>query len=261
LTDILELTLVKYFTFLFLFFTFNTLASNTGEIRVAVFIEAPFAYIKNHQLAGENIEIAKLLAKSINLTPIFIQCPFVRCLAMVKNGQADMIFGLKKTPQRVKQLHFLAPAYLIQHVPLSFYTLKSKNLIIDKYEDLQTLSVGLLRGGTYFDKFDHDSNINKVELTSRMQLVKMLLRGRIDTFLEREESVKPLVSPKIYRQQLKLANYKYDKTVKGYIGVSKNAPISNYVEILSKNLQVFMTNGTIANLMENRPKIFPKNNK
>jgi len=232
--------------------TFSLNAKNLIELRIATYIEEPFSYIKNNELVGENIEIAKVLTKSLNLKPVFIHCPFARCLAMVKNGHADMIFGLRKLPKREINLTFISPPYMIQHYPLRFYTLKSANRSIKKFNDLESLSVGILRGATYFEQFDNNTQIQKVKLNTRKQLVNMLLRKRIDTFLEREESIKPLLSLIEYNEKLSLAEFQYSKAVETYIAISKLSRVNNYTKELKLQLTNLITNGTIEKIISKR---------
>ena len=234
------------FYLLVLFCCFSSLAiADKSELKIATFIEPPFVDLVGNKLVGENIEIAKLLAMSVGLQPIFIRCPFARCLTMVKRGQADMIFGLRKFPEREKELIFLDPPSMIQHYPLRFFVLSSNKIIIDSFDDLKKLSIGTLRGGSYFELFDKSNSFTKVELTSREQLVHMLLKDRIDAFIEREESILPLLPLEEYQQKFTLANYQYDKVVNSYIAISKNSNIKIYEERLSQQLQNLVTSGTI----------------
>ena len=219
--------------------------TKNNELIIATFIEPPFVDEVAGELFGEHIDIARLLAKSINIKPVFVRCPFARCLTMVKRGQADMIFGLLKIPEREKDLIFLHPPYMVQHYPLRFYTLADKHISIDGFDDLKPLSVGVLRGASYFDLFDKDDSIKKVELTSRPQLVQMLLRGRIDTFLEREESIRPLLPEQEYKQKLSLASYQYSHAVNSFIAISKHSEVSKYATDLAQEIDRLLKNGTI----------------
>ncbi len=241
---------MKYLLYLLVFYSsYNPSAlASAGDLKVATFLEPPFVDLVDNKLVGINIEIAKLLAMSVGLKPVFIRCPFARCLTMVKRGQADIIFGLRKLPEREKVLTFLNPPYMIQHYPLRFFVLSSKKITINSFEDLKKLSVGIVRGGSYFELFDNSKSIRKVELTSHEQLVSMLLRGRIDTFIEREESILPLLPLEDYQQKFSLANYQYDKAVNSYIAISKHSDINIYAERLSQQLQNLVTNGTIKNI-------------
>ena len=121
---------MKYLCYCVLIIFCKSVLAASNELKVAVFLEPPFVDLVDNELVGENIEIVHLLAKSIKLTPIFLNCPPIRCLTMVKQGQADMILGLSKIPSREKDLIFLNPPYLLQQEPLRFFTLKEKNLTI-----------------------------------------------------------------------------------------------------------------------------------
>lgn len=241
---------MKYIFFLFFLHGFcNSQALAAKEdLKIAIFIEPPFVDLVDGELVGFNVEIANLIAQSVELSPVFIQCPFARCLSMVEQGQADMIMGVKKIPVREENLIFLHPPYMVQHYPLRFYTLATNNVEINTFDDLTKLIVGTLRGASYFDLFDKNKTITKVELNTREQLVQMLLRGRIDTFMEREESIIPLVSKKDYQENFLLANYQYGKAVNSYIAISKNSTIKNYSERLTKELQRFIKNDRFENI-------------
>lgn len=253
MTDFLLAITMKYCLYLFFIFAFHSplVLAKKSELKVAVFIEPPFVDFVEDQFVGRNIEIVKLLSKSLNFTPVFIRCPFARCLTMVKQGQADMILGLKKLAEREKDLVFLNPPLRVQHDPLRFFTLTSKKTVINSFDDLTNLAVGALRGASYFDLFDKNKVITKVELTSREQLVNMLLRGRIDTFLEREETILPLISLKEYQEKFSLANYQYDKAVNSYIAISKHSDIKAHTAALSAQLKKLVADGT-SNTIKNK---------
>jgi ABC-type amino acid transport substrate-binding protein len=234
------------------FFIFATLTNivfaSAGKINVAVFLEPPYIDLVDNKLVGENIDIVNYLTQAINLEPVFIQCPPVRCLTMVKQGQVDMLIGLSKSSLREKDLIYIEPPYLLQHQPLRFFTLKTQQLTITQFSDLNPLLVGTLRGAIYFPEFDKNREIKKVELTTRIQLVNMLLKGRIDTFLEREESVSPLLSPTEYQNKFVMADYQYNKPINSYIVLSRHSSAKRYTKELSRALAKAIVDGTIQKI-------------
>jgi len=254
---------MKYFLYSFFVINilFNFAFASTKTLNVAVYLEPPYVDLVENKLVGENVEIINLLASSIGLNPAFIRCPVVRCITMVKQGQADIILGLSKSPVREKHFIFIQPPLLLQHQPLRFFTLKEKNLIINSLSDLKPLLVGTLRGARYFPLFDENQVIKKVELTSRKQLVQMLLKGRIDTFLEREETVLPLLSTAEYQHKLSIARYQYNKPMNSYIVISKQSKVKHYANELSQVLAKAIADGTIDKIrIKNRNK-YLKNSK
>ena len=100
----------------------------------------------------------------------------------------------------------------------------------------------------YFPLFDENQVIKKIELTSRKQIVNMLLKGRIDTFLEREESVLPLLSATVYQNKFTMADYQYNKPINSYIAISKKSKIKRYANELSQVLAKAIADGTIKRI-------------
>ena len=208
-------------------------------------------FVDGH-FVGENIEVAKLLAKKLKQDITFIRCPIARCLSLIEKGQADMMLSLKKTKARQEYMTYLTPPFKIQHFPLRFYVLQERDLKISKFEDLTSLSVGVVRGAAYFDRFDRDNSINKIEVTEHGQLIQMLLKNRIDTFLEREETIIPLIETQVYQSKIALASYQFDKSVDSYIAISKKSPFHKDIAQISKQLTLMVKNGEIQQLLKNK---------
>lgn len=230
-----------------LIFSATVFANN---LKIAIIIEPPFSQLKDDTLIGYNVEIANILADSINLPPIFIQCPFARCLSILEKGEADLMIGLLKLPVREKNLIFIEPPLSVQHEPLRLYTLAKRNITINNFSDLDKLIVGKLRGAIYFPLFDDNNSIKNIEFTSREQLVNMLLKGRIDTFFDREESIRPLLTKQEYQNEIALSQYQYSKPVKNYIAISKHSHITDYAQKISEKLSMLITSGKINSIEE-----------
>jgi polar amino acid transport system substrate-binding protein len=239
--------LLKLFISL-LFFSSLTFAEQKDIIRIATHIEPPMVDFIDGKYVGKNIKVISLLAKALNKKLHFLKCPVARCLAMIRNGQADMIVGIRKTPTREEYIGYLERPFDIQHFPLRFYLPFDSKLQIKHAEDLNNLSIGVLRGFTYFDSFDHNHELNKVAVTNHSQLINMLLSKRIDTFIEREESIIPLIDRKTYKTKIKLAQYRYDKSVDSYIGVSKMSHFYKDIDLVSQKLAELLDNGAIAEI-------------
>jgi ABC-type amino acid transport substrate-binding protein len=236
---------MKYFHYLLgLILLLNTTTVHANStLKVAIIIEPPFSSLKDGKLIGYNVEVAKFLAKSINLSPVFIQCPFARCISMIEQGKADVMLGLLRSPAREKKLMFIAPSLPLKYKPLRLFTLTDRNITINTFSDLERLIVGTIRGGIYFPQFDQNSSIKKVEFTTRTQLVNMLLKGRIDAFFEREESIRPLLSKQAYLDKISLSTYEYSEPQRYYIVISKNSHITSYAQKLSNALSILIASG------------------
>ena len=235
----------------FILIAFSASAEDKETLIVAAYIEPPYSYFVDDEFTGIHVKIITLLAEKLNKQVKFIQCPFARCLSFIENGQADAIIGIRKTAERIQYLAYLAQPISTQTFPLQFYIRQDSDLIIANYSDLANLRIGTLRAATYFDRFDRDQSLNKVEVVNYNQLLQMLLKDRIDTFLEREESVKPWIDHVDYKQKIKLADYMYNKSVDGYIAFSKKSSFIKEIEQFSNMQRQLLNNGEIQAIRDN----------
>ena len=231
-----------------LFFLFAPLfvhAQTPATIQIATYIEPPFADIVDGKYVGRNIRIAKLLAKSYQKQVNFIYCPMARCLLMLKTGQADMIISILETPERSEYLDFIKPAIVEQIHPINFYTQKNSRVTINNYDDLNRLIIGSIRGSRYFERFDLDNKLEKVQFNDRKQMIQMLLKGRIDAFIAREESILPLVDEQTYDEKFSKQTYQFSEPVYGYIAISKKSPFAKESQLISAQITKLLKNGDI----------------
>ncbi|GLX77760.1 ABC transporter substrate-binding protein [Thalassotalea insulae] len=219
-------------------------------IKVGVYIEPPYVNYVNNEFVGINIDIIKSFAQRLNTELIYTPCPFIRCILLVKEGQIDVVVGIQKSPERAKYMQFLAQPFSIQYYPLNFYLLQDSQLTINNYNDLKKLRIGTIRGALYFDTFDQDNALIKMPVTTYEQLIQLLLKGRIDTFPEREESITPWLSPDNTKQQLKAASFHFQKAVGSYFAISKKSQLVDQLQRLNDIQQLLITSGKIDEIYE-----------
>jgi len=250
LKSILGIKTLLFRVFVF-FITFNSLAlaEQKDTIKMAISLEPPMVDFIDGEYVGRHVDVMRLFAEKLNKKLQFLRCPVARCFAMIESGQADMIFAIRKTQAREKYIAYLERPFEVQHFPLRFYLPYNSKLQIKHSADLNDLSIGVLRGYTYFDDFDDNRHLNKIAVTTHTQLIKMLLNKRLDTFIEREESIIPLVDSETYKTKLKLAEYKYDESVNSYIGISKKSSLYQDLGPISKKLTDLLDNGAIDSIM------------
>ena len=229
---------------MFILFTSSKVVADS-KINMAIYIEPPYADYENGQFYGVNVDIVNLIAKQLNKQVKYTKCPFIRCMSLMETGKVDIIVGIKKTEERARYVSYLNTPYNIQYYPLNFYLLNGSDHTIHTYQDLKNLRIGTIRGALYFDEFDKDTSLSKTTVTTYEQLIQLLLRGRIDTFIEREESVLPWVNNDIYRARFKKAKYQYSTAVGSYIGISKLSPLINDIERINQIQQSLLDAGHI----------------
>ena len=243
--------------FVLLFFFQWLLAVNAAAkepVRLVTHIEPPYSYIQHDQFVGININLMEELTKRLGRELSITLCPIARCLVMLEKGQADFLIGLRKTPQRVKHLHFLELPYNVQHFPLKFFMPADSKLQLKEYKDLNGLKIGVLRGASYFPRFDNDESLVKVSASTHEQLVNLLLKNRIDTFLERTESIRPWLSHETYQKQIRYADYEYRDSVKSYIAMSKKSPLITELKQINAIQKAMLDEGFVRQLFDKESK-------
>jgi len=128
---------------------------------------------------GTHIRALETLADILGKELSFIQSPnFARCVAMLKNGDVDVIAGLNKTEQRAK-FALYAPFKSAD----ALRVISKKDITINSYDDFKGKIIGVSRGSLYFPRFDDDDSLNKVSVQNNRIGFSMLLKNRIDIIM------------------------------------------------------------------------------
>lgn len=187
---------------------------------------------------GINIDIMTIVAEKLGIEIRFESYPFKRVLALLNSGDIDMAGGLEKKPERAVYADFLEPAY--QKTMKVFVMKKGSTKVLDKYEDLYRLKVGLRAGTMQFEPFDSDEGISKVETNSVDQLFKMLLFERYDAAIG--GNIQLLYAAKVagYADKIQVASYRVDLGAGGQFALSlKSALVPRKAEIEAILLDMF----------------------
>jgi polar amino acid transport system substrate-binding protein len=216
---------------------------NAEELVVAIDNYPPWSIIDKKTYQGIDVDIIKALAAELSLTVKFITCPFKRCLAFIENGQADLMPGLFKTSEREKYMMFIEPAYF-DDPPKVFYLKKDTLKQINKYEDLETLIIGVKRGASYFDKFDNDHKLKKLIVTREVQLLNLLKIGRIDTFVSTESFADYLIAKEGFNGEFTKASFHYGPGNVSYLVISKKSAFTEKIALFQQSVKEAVNNGT-----------------
>ncbi|MBC8285004.1 MAG: transporter substrate-binding domain-containing protein, partial [Nitrospinae bacterium] len=83
----------------------------TGKLRVGVALFTPWVFKDNNgNLAGFEIDVAKKLAKDMNLKPKFVSYDWNELIPALMGGEIDIIVaGMAITPQRALKIIFSQP--------------------------------------------------------------------------------------------------------------------------------------------------------
>jgi polar amino acid transport system substrate-binding protein len=193
--------------------------------------------------AGIDIEVLRAIEKDLGLSVEIQHHPWARDLEMLKEGQADIITGIARTSEREEYLAYVPTPYLsVQPV---FYILKGKAKDISKYEDLYGKSIAFSISSAYFEPFNSDKKLNKVELSTEAQIVKMLALGRVDVAIGTDPNFAWDIAQLGYREAVERTSYLPPVRTDIYIAFARKSPAASLVPAVDKSIRRMIADGTI----------------
>lgn len=152
-----------------------------APLRVVVNHAPPYRIIDPPYYTGYYIDLFKLAAAQADLEISFISVPLKRAFQMLENGEADLILGPNKTPEREQFLIFLTEAPFPAEDKV--FIVAHPELVIRNMTNLQHKRIDTLAGAAYHPDIDRSSQLNKHELKSYEQGLQRLIRDRSDVVI------------------------------------------------------------------------------
>lgn len=243
----------KHALFALLMVSISSLGSEKSPplIKVAVDPFPPWVIVEEDgSLRGIDIQITRAITEQLNLSPEFIVCPFARCLKMMESGDVDLMVNLFKTEERKDYIQFSEQS-ILPDPPKVFYLKFDSKLDITQYEHLMPLKIGTVRGTAYFDKFDGDSSLIKIQAVQDSQLIEMLLRDRVDTFIGTESTIDYILASQRISHLFKKASFRWQGQNQTFLGVSRKSPLLKRMTEINDVLSHFKSQGTFETLERN----------
>lgn len=204
--------------------------SSTGlaeTLDYAVFPAPPFIIVdkigNNESYRGIDVDIVTEIARRMKLEVRFLDCSWKRCLNLMENGWADVLTSAYKKPEREVFLDYFAQPYL-DNLSVAFYFRSDAKYVIDKYEDLYRFKdIGVLKGASYFDRFDKDVKLSKYEVIKQDQLFPMVFNGRFDIMAGYVPTENYRLVVEGYKGKIAKSKYEYRGSEAVYMAISKKS--------------------------------------
>ena len=178
--------LLKRILVIFTFFAACNVYADQQKIVIATLEYPPFIYSENDQVKGPVVDRVKSIFNQLGVDVTIEIYPIARGLLMVKNGEVDAFFSLKKTPEREKDLLFTKEPIIQQ--PFVFFVKKESNIQWNgAIEDITKYRIGIVNNASYgivFDEYVKNKIINNIdEAQAFEQNIKKLIAGRVDIII------------------------------------------------------------------------------
>ncbi|NDV18947.1 transporter substrate-binding domain-containing protein [Pseudodesulfovibrio sp. JC047] len=197
---------------------------------------------------GIDIRLVTALLQEIGYTPRFVPCPWIRGVAMIETGDADIISGILKRQDRENTMIFLEPPYKTRSAKV-FY-LRNNTPDIIHYTDLSHRSIGTQRGAQYFEQFDSDTSLNKQPIHNNALNFKKLISGRINTIIVTESIGDYLIAELHIADKVKKATFRYDSVIPVYFALSKKSSLVQCLPQLLKANRLLKESGAFDRIID-----------
>jgi polar amino acid transport system substrate-binding protein len=168
---------------IFLSFISSLAFAQQNIITLATLEYPPFIYSDGNQVKGPIVDKVVTVFDKLGIKVNLQILPIARGLLMVKNGEVDGFFSLKKTPERENDLLFTTVPLVTQR--FVFFIHKSLNLHWNgNLEELKNYRIGVVSKTSYgpiFDKCIKNGILTNIDEAQSFELnIKKLIAGRID---------------------------------------------------------------------------------
>jgi polar amino acid transport system substrate-binding protein len=194
-------------------------AIGSEKLRVAMVNWPPAKIVENGRFGGTDVLVLEELASQVGAVLEYVECPWRRCLVMIEAGEVDLISSITKSPAREQYLQFIEPPYRNGY-DIHFYTQGAE---LRRYEDLAGLTIGFIRGGAYFDRFDQDHSLAKFAVTREDQLLEMLSRGRLQVVVGVGRNLDYLIQRRGLSTAIRRTSLVVPTIAPTYIAISKKS--------------------------------------
>lgn len=174
--------------------------------------------------------------------------PLARRLKQIENGQLDLLVAVIKRPQNNHGLIYLQPAY--EQLASHFFILVQNQQQLKQLSDLQQLVIGTTTNARYFQQFQEQNNLSKVEVTSLSQKIMLLQKGRIDTFLHYKQSTLPLLASMGLQEEIVLAHYQPELAEKYYFVLTKKSRLFPYLQQVQQVIKQGVKKGAFQRMRQ-----------
>ncbi len=200
------------------------------------------------ETTGENsgplLVVLMEAARTIGYCVEWRVAPFPRSLADIESGRVDLVPRLVMTQERKRFVRFLGPIGF-KPTAIEFLVKRGRLQSLTSYEDLHRLAVGVKRGTTYFESFDKDTRIRRMEALDDENLAKMFQANRIDTMAVLDRAAIEKVLQQLGIEDYAWAPYKVPFKLDIYFGMSLASRHLAIAGALSDALQAMARSGRV----------------
>lgn len=209
----------------------------------------PWKTHQDNRYGGAYTEIVRELARRVGAELKIVECPLKRCLHMLENREADIIIGLRDTPERRRFLRFLSTPYRSSSSDKVFYVPAAGGQDITQYGDLRKLRIGVKLGAGYFDRLDRDPALHKDAAKDMRVNFQKLMLGRLDTVVIPEDQGEALVAELGLAGKVSKASYRVPDPSPRFVALASGSLHAANIDKFERAMAAMARDGTLVGLI------------
>ncbi|MCP4163725.1 MAG: ABC transporter substrate-binding protein, partial [Deltaproteobacteria bacterium] len=132
-----------------------------------------------------------------------------------------------------------------------FYVKKGRKNLIQKYDDLYNIIVGVADKTEYFSPFNDDPKIQKEVVSREILLIRLLNGNRVDSIIGTHPQLEYDINLNGFGGKFEQADYRPNNDVQIYIGFSKKSPFASKIELFNQEIIKLKSEGEIQTIFDN----------
>jgi len=186
--------------------------------------------------------IADKMHMPLDITPM----PFGRRIIELEKGKLDLVVGLQRRSEEEDEVYYLFPAY--EQLRHSLFVLKQRDFQLKTFNDLQNLSIGVTTHAKYYDFLLSPKKLTTVGVTSLRQKIRLLKKGRIDTFIHFRESTLPTLEKLGLDREIELAPYQPVQSQSYYVAISRHSHLMANIKQMTQIIEQAVATGEFSQI-------------
>ncbi len=207
----------------------------------------PFKMLDEDQVGGIDVEVLREIASRMGRSLTFKRGTFEDCLAMMAQGEADVMSSLLRRPEREAFLFYVQPRYRARSEKIFFMRRDDRDQL-RSYEDLKALRIGVKNKASYGPMFDNDASLNKIPADSIKLNISKLVAGQIDTFLTTDLEGDYWIRKLGLETRIARAPFKFTHLDEIYMTISKKSAFLSEAKAFSAVLNELVKSGAVQKI-------------
>jgi len=206
--------------------------------------------IKQKKCSGPLIDILNMAVNEVGAEVKWTRRPFQRSYSFLKRGKIDILPRVIKTKERKKDVkYFTAIGYQVKNIV--FAVKKGHESDIQTFQDLQNFRICAKRGTAYFDEFNDNSSIYKVNCIDDTVLTKKFIRGRCAAAIILDIKAFEKVMKSMKFEDFTYAKYQYENKIGNHFAMSLKSINFKLFDKINNRLKQMNASGQINQIYQN----------